>query len=319
MGRIIGLVAALLLVSAGARAETLGFAGSVTWYGQVPIMVAIDKGYFKEQGLDIEYQVILNSSDRLASVDAGSSAFSNLGRTSVIPAMARGDTNFYYFYNVDDSPGIEGCWAKPGIASIKDLRGKKVAANTSAEITLSGLLATQNMTEKDVDYLNLGPTEMAPALAKGDIEAACVWQPLLDGLKKAAPDGKLLGLDTDTTTYQKFGSMASPDIMIISRKLVEQHPDEARGLAIALLKGADYTIANREDAAKLVAHYFKKTPEEVLEGMKPQRYFGTKDWQEHMKLHTAQMQYLAQWLYDAKKIPGVPDVAKWENTSFMPK
>jgi len=319
MGRIIGLVAALLLASAGARAETLGFAGSVTWYGQVPIMVAIDKGYFKEQGLDIEYQVILNSSDRLASVDAGSSAFSNLGRSSVIPAMARGDTNFYYFYNVDDSPGIEGCWAKPGIASIKDLRGKKVAANTSAEITLSGLLATQNMTEKDVDYLNLGPTEMAPALAKGDIEAACVWQPLLDGLKKAAPDGKLLGLDTDTTTYQKFGSMASPDIMIISRKLVEQHPDEARGLAIALLKGADYTIANREDAAKLVAHYFKKTPEEVLEGMKPQRYFGSKDWQEHMKLHTAQMQYLAQWLYDAKKIPSVPDVAKWENTSFMPK
>ena len=37
-------------------------------------MVAIDKGFFKEQGLDIEYQVILNSSDRLASVDAGSSS-----------------------------------------------------------------------------------------------------------------------------------------------------------------------------------------------------------------------------------------------------
>lgn len=319
MGRIIGLLAALLLVSSGARAETLGFAGSVTWYGQVPIMVAIDKGYFKEQGLDIDYQVILNSSDRLASVDAGSSAFSNLGRSSVIPAMARGDTNFYYFYNVDDSPGNEGCWARPGIASIKDLRGKKVAANTSAEITLNGLLATQNMTEKDVDYLNLGPTDMAPALAKGDVDAACVWQPLLDGLKKAAPDGKLLGLDTDTVTYQKFGTMASPDILIISRKLVEQHPDQARGIAIALLKGADYVNEHREDAAKLVAHYFKKTPEEVLEGMKPQRFYGTKDWQQHMKLHMAQMQYLAQWLYDAKKIPSVPDVAKWENTSFMPK
>ena len=141
--------------------------------------------------VDGEYQVILNSSDRLASVDAGSSAFSNLGRSSVIPAMARGDTNFFYFYNFDDSPGIEGCWARPGIAAIKDLRGRKVAANTSAEITLSGLLAMQGMTEKDVDYLNLGPTDMAPALAKGDIEAACVWQPLLDDLKKAAPDGKL--------------------------------------------------------------------------------------------------------------------------------
>ena len=192
-------------------------------------MVAIDKGYFKEQGIEVEYQVILNSSDRLASVDAGSSAFSNLGRSSVIPAMARGDTNFFYFANFDDSPGIEGCWARPGIASIKDLRGKKVAANTSAEITLSGLLETQGMTAKDIDYLNLGPTEMAPALAKGDVDAACVWQPLLDGLKKAAPDGRLLGTDMDTPTYQKFGTMASPDIVIISRKLVEEHPDQARG------------------------------------------------------------------------------------------
>ena len=86
-----------------------------------------------------------------------------------------------------------------------------------------------------------------------------------------------------------------------------------------MFKGADYTIANPEDAAKTVAHYFRKTPEEVLAGMKPLKFFGTKGWQEHMKLHTAQMQYLAQWLYDNKKIPSVPDVAKWENTSFLPK
>ncbi len=313
------VAAALLLCAAGAQAETYGFAGSVTWYGQVPIMVAIDKGFFKEQGVEVEYQVILNSSDRLASVDAGSSAFSNLGRSSVIPAMARGDTNFFYFANVDDSPGNEGCWARPGIASIKDLRGKKVAANTSAEITLSGLLGTQDMSEKDIDYLNLGPTEMAPALAKGDVVAACVWQPLLDGLRKAVPDGRLLGTDIDTTTYKKFGTMASPDIVIISRKLVEEHPDKARALAAGMLKGADYTIANPEDAAKTTAHYFRKTPEEVLEGMKQQKFFGTKDWQQHMKLHTAQMQFLAQWLYDNKKIPSVPDVAKWENTSFVPQ
>ncbi len=312
-------VALLLSTVAGTRAETLGFAGSVTWFGQIPVMVAIDKGFFKEQGIDVEYQVILNSSDRLASVDAGSSAFSNLGRSSVIPAMARGDTNFFYFLNFDDSPGIEGCWARPGIASIKELRSRKVAANTSAEITLSGLLATQGMTAKDVSYFNLGPNEMAPALAKGDIDAACVWQPLLDGLKKAVPDGTLLGTDMDTTTYQRFGTMASPDIAIISRKLVEQSPDKARALALGLLKGVDYTIANPEDAAKTVAHYCKHTPKGLLIGMKPLKFFGTKDWQEHMKLHTAQMQYLAQWLYDNKKIPTVPDVSKWENTSFLPK
>ena len=38
-----------------------------------------------------------------------------------------------------------------------------------------------------------------------------------------------------------------------------------------------------------------------------------------MKLHTGQMQFLAQWLYDNGKIPSLPDTAKWENISFIPK
>jgi NitT/TauT family transport system substrate-binding protein len=318
--------AMLLAVALNANAQTttpapppkLDFAGSVTWYGMVPIMVAVDKGYFKEQDLDVTFQVILASGDRLASITAGSTAFSNLGRTAIIPAMARGDTSFYYFANVDDSPGNEGCWARPGFASFKDLRGKKVAANTSAQITMNGLLETQGMTEKDVQFANLPPNEMAPALAKGDVDAACVWQPLLDGLKKAVPDGKLLGTDMDTPNYQKFKSMASPDIMIISRKLVDDHPDQARKLAIAVFRGVDFTIEKPEEAAKTVAHYFRQSPEQVLEAMKTFKYYGMKDWQEHTKQHTAQMQSLAQWLFDNKKIPTLPDVAKWENTSFMP-
>ena len=308
---------------AGARAAAaqpmpqLGFAGSVTWYGQVPIMLALDKGFFKDLGLDVAYQVILASGDRLSSVTAGSSAFSNLGRTAVIPAMARGDTSFYFFANIDDSPGNEGCWARPGFADFKALRGHKVAANTSAEITMNGLLDTQGMTEKDIQFANLPPNEMAPALANGDVDAACVWQPLLDGLKKAAPGGKLLGTDMDTPNYEKFKSQASPDIMVISRKLVDEHPDQARKLAVAIFQGVDFTLAHPDEAASTVAHYFHQTPEQVLAGMKSFRFYGSNDWQEHMKLHAAQMQFLAQWLYDNKKIPSLPDAAKWENTSFI--
>ena len=47
---------------------------------------------------------------------------------------------------MDDSPGNEGCWARPGFASFKELKGKKVAANTSAQITMNGLLENAGMT-----------------------------------------------------------------------------------------------------------------------------------------------------------------------------
>ena len=321
---LVGSILTVVLLAAGISGATaadpeLDVAASNTWWGQIPIMLAIDKGFFKEQGINTELKSISASSDRIAALTAGSVAFSNLGRIAAIAEMARGNKSFYFFANIDDSPGNEGCWARPGITSFKQLRGKKVAANTSAEITMNGLLANDGMTEKDVQFVNLPGGEMAGALAKGDVEAACVWQPLLDAVEKATPGGKLLGTDKDTPNYKKFGTMASPDIMIISGKLVNEHPDLARKLVVALFKGVAYTNAHPEDTARTVAHYFRKSPEEVLAAMKTFKFFGHAGWEKHMKLHAGQMQFLAQWLYDAGKIPSAPDTAKWENTSFIPK
>lgn len=295
----------------------LTFGGSTTWIGQVPIMVALEKGFFEEQGLDVEFRTILTSGDRLAALTAGAIDFSNLGRSSVIADMARGNEAFYYFANIDDSPGNEGCWARAGIESFEDLRGQPVAANTSAEITLAGLLEASGMTMDDIEFVNLPPNEMAPALANGDVQAACVWQPLLDGLEEAAPDGSLLGTDRDTAMFEQFGTMASPDIVIISRELVDEHPETAAKLADAIFQGAQYVTENPEESAEAVAHYFNLPPEQVLEGINAFQYFGQEGWPEHMELHTAQMQELAQWLYDNGRIAELPNVADWENTEFL--
>lgn len=320
--RICAVLALIAIGSAAASAKDLvkaDVAGSTTWWGQIPVMVAIDKGFFRDAGLDVTLKPIINSSDRMAAVASGSVAFSNLGRIAVIANMARGDTSFWYFANIDDSPGNEGCWARPGFASVQQLKGHKIAANTSAQITMDGLLQNAGMTEKDIQFVNLPPDQMAPALAKGDVDAACVWQPLLDGLKRAAPNGKLLGLDSDAPIGQKFHTMASPDIVIIGRKFVQEHPDAVKGLAAALLKGADYVNSDPEGTAKTVAHYFQKSPEEVLAAMKTFKYFGMSGWPHHMQVQTEQMQYLAHMLSNSGKIPEEPDVKKWENVSFNPK
>lgn len=309
-----------LLHASPTQAQTLprlDFAGSVTWTGQVPILVAIEKGFFREQGLEVRLQVIVNSADRIRAIVAGSAAFSNLGRTAVLAEMARGNESFSFFGNVDDAPGQEGCWARPGIASITDLRGKPVAANASAEVTLMGLLAESGMALKDLQYRSLQGTEMAPALAHGDIQAACVWQPLLDRLKQAAPDGKLLGTDRDTAIFRRFGTMASPDVLIISRELVRTQPAQARGLALAILKGADFTIAKPEEAAAAVAHHFRQTPEQLTAALRDFRFYGSEGRKAHMQLHTEQMQYLADLLHEAGRLPTRPETARWADDSFI--
>ena len=314
--------AAASLPMAPARSDTLpklDFAGSVTFLGMVPIMVAVDQGYFKDEGLDVNFQVILSSVDRLMSLTSGSTAFSNLGRTAVIAQMARGNDSFYWFGNIDQAPRNEGCWARPGIASFQDLKGKKIAANTSAEMTMGYLLQSNGMTKKDIQFVDLPPTEMVVALSKGDVDAVCVWQPFLDNAKKLVPQGKLLGTDMDTDSYKKTKTVASADILVISRKLVDEHPDQARKLAAAIFKGVEYTNADPEETAKLVAHYFKKPPEEILAGMKTFQYPGETVWQARLKGQEDHMREFAQWLVDNKKIPAAPDVTKWLNTSFLPK
>jgi NitT/TauT family transport system substrate-binding protein len=312
--------AAALLVAApgGATAQTrLDLAASNTWWGHVPLMAAIDLGYFKDAGIEVDLKAIGPSADRLAAVTSGGAAWSNLGVIAVITEMARGNQSFYYFANIDDSPGNEGCWARPGFASFKDLKGKKVAANTSAQITMNGLLANEGMAEKDVQFLNLPAPEMAGAIAKGDVDAACVWEPLFSNVRKAAPGGKLLGMDTDTPMHKQFGTMSAPDIVIISRKVVDEKPEVAGKLTQAIFKGVAYINQDPKKASETVAHYYRKPADEVLEGMKTFKYFGGDKWQDHMKLHAGQMQALAQWLFDNGKIPKVPDVKQWEKTDFI--
>ena len=302
-----------------AQNAKLDAALSNSWWGHVPIMLAVEKGYFKEVGIDVEVRSVPSSADRVRAVTSGSVAFSNLGRIAVISEMANDNKSFYFFANVDDSPGNEGCWARPGFASFKDLKGKKVAANTSAQITMNGLLENEGLSEKDVQFVNLPGGEMAGAIARGDVDAACVWEPLFTNVKNAAPGGKLLGTDMDTPNYKKFGTMASPDIMIISRKLVDEQPALAGKLVSAIFKGVKYTNENPDDTAKTVAHYFRQDAAVVLAAMKQFKFFGADNWQNHMKLHTGQMEYLSKWLVDNGKIAKMPDVKSWENLNFIPK
>ncbi len=302
----------------GTPPTKLDFAGSVTWIGMVPIMIAVEKGFYKEVGLDVTYRVVLNSSDRIRALTAGDVAFSNVGSVAAISELSRGNNSFYITGNVDDSPGNEGCWARPAFKSMADLKGKTVASNASAEITMHGVLAANGMSVKDIKFVSLSPNEFAGALSKGDIDAACVWEPLLTGLKKAVPEGHLVGMDTDTATFKKYGTMSAPDILIMSKTLIDQHPAQAAKLMIATFKGADYATTNPEDTATVLAPIFRRERDDVLAGIKGFKFFGRKGWAEHMKLYSGQLQELSSWLSENKKIDRAPDIATAIKTDFIP-
>lgn len=75
---------------------------------------------------------------------------------------------------------------KSGIASVKDLRGKKVAA-TKGSLSYFGLareLAKNGMSLTDINFLNMTVPTIVPAMQHGDIDAAWAWEPWAQRLEQ---------------------------------------------------------------------------------------------------------------------------------------
>src|SRR6266571_478287 len=128
---------------------------SLTWYGHVPTMVAVEKGFFKEVGLNVELVSIVTSADRMLALTAGSLQWSNLGSAATLAEMAKKNESFYWIGNIDDSPGNNGLVVQPGINDFAGLKGKKVAVtlNSDAEIILYQLLEMNGLKANDVELV----------------------------------------------------------------------------------------------------------------------------------------------------------------------
>jgi ABC-type nitrate/sulfonate/bicarbonate transport system substrate-binding protein len=321
----VAIVVALAIVvgadPARAQAPTrLDHAASTTWFGHVPLMVAIDRGYFKDVGLEVELKPIVKSSDRMLALTQGGVQWTNTGVLSVIVEMAKGNDNFYWFANVDDSPGAEGLVVQPGINGIKDLKGKKIAVtlNSGAEITLFYLLKENGLAMGDVRVVPMASNEMVAAFANKNIDAYCVWEPAFSDGQKAVPGAKVLATDKDTPIYRKFKTASAPDVVVIRKDLVDKYPETARKLVAAYFKGVKLTKDNPREAAVSADKWFKRGTDWVEAGVRKFSYFDASQQREHVDELLGTIELVIGWAYDTKNIDTKPDPRKWLRRDLVP-
>jgi ABC-type nitrate/sulfonate/bicarbonate transport system substrate-binding protein len=319
------LVLSLAVAVGAGRAEAqaptkLDHGASTTWFGHVPLMVAIDRGYFKEVGLDVELKPIVKSSDRMLALTQGGIQWTNTGVLSVIVEMAKGNDSFYWFANVDDSPGAEGLVVQPGIDSIKTLKGKKVAVtlNSGAEITLYYLLKEAGLAPTDVRTVPMAANEMVAAFANKNIDAYCVWEPAFSDGQKAVPGSRVLATDKDTPIYRKFKTASAPDVVAIRKDLVDKHPETAKKLIAAYFKGVKLTKDNPREAAVSADKWFKRGVDSVEAGIRKFSYFDASQQKEHVDELLGNIEMVIGWAHDTKNIETKPDPRKWLRRDLVP-
>ena len=243
---------AALAIGAGARAERLTVSQYAILVPTLPYAVALEKGFFKDEGLDID--------GIIQSHGGGTSVRNMLASELPVAEMALPAAIAAYKQGIDvriigdDANTIgELVWvAKKGspIKTIADLKGKKAAFTSPRGVTdmiIKIVLKRHGLLGQTETVAAGGIGAAVTALNNGAVDAATLVDPLLT--KK--------GQD-----YQVVFSAAKelPDLswamFVTTAKYLAANEEKVRKIVRARVKAVDFIYANRDETAKIYAKHW---------------------------------------------------------------
>lgn len=190
------LLAAFAAFTATLQAEPLKI-GYSDWLGYTLFEVAKQKDWFKEAGVDVEMVWF----DYLPSLDAFSAGKIDGVCVVATDALVNGanGAKSKIVALLDHSDGQDMIIAKPGINSIKDLKGQKVGLEVTLveHLLLLKALEANGMKQSDVELVNTPTNEIGQTLASGKVAAVAGWYPVSGQTLKAVGGSKAIFTSAD--------------------------------------------------------------------------------------------------------------------------
>ncbi|MBB6428245.1 ABC transporter substrate-binding protein [Algisphaera agarilytica] len=178
-----GVLAVAPFTSAQADPLKIGYSD---WPGWVAWEIAIQKGWFDEAGVEVEFAWF----DYVASMDAYAAGQLDAVCMTNGDALVTGTAKPSVAIIINDySNGNDMLVATPDIKSVKDLEGKKIGAELGFVAHLLAITALEEngIAVDSVEWVNT-PTDKTPAmLSSGNVSAIAAWQPNSGEALKAVP------------------------------------------------------------------------------------------------------------------------------------
>lgn len=293
------------------------------WYGHIPVWIGIEKGFFAERGFEVTWQFIGKSMDRLNAISSGEAHFASLGEIAMLSAMAQGNRFFYWVGTQDIAPGFEGLVAAKGIDAFDQLKGKSIGFpfGSSVDLTCRMLLQQHGLDPaKDVRLVNLEVGDVPAAFRAGNVDAALIWEPGFSQLVET-PGAKVLGMDTDTVAYQKFGTMTGPDVLIIGKAWVDADPARARRFLDAYFAALSWVRDHPDQTVELIqGRYIQQDADLIRRNLAKIAWLDRADQRRIMSdagLY-GQADYVLGILHDdMHTIPEKPAFRQWVNSDIL--
>jgi NitT/TauT family transport system substrate-binding protein len=262
------LLASALAFAATLHAAPLKIAYS-DWPGFTILEVAKQKGWFKEEAVDVE----LLWFDYLPSLDAfaaGKVDGVTVVATDALVSGANGAKSKFIAL-LDYSDGNDMIIGKPGIDSIKALKGQKVGIEVTLveHMLLLKALEVNGMKQSDVELVNTSTNDTPQTLASGKVGAVGAWYPVSGQALKQVPGSKKLFTSADAKGLIY-------DVLAVSPTSLAKNKTEWEKVVKVYYKCVDYIKdpATRDEAVKIMAAKVGAKPEEYAENI-PGTHFLT--------------------------------------------
>lgn len=226
------------------------------------VYVAMEKGYFKEAGFEVDVQPGKGTNANLQILQGGKADFAVVDITAAIIEYGKGTFKDFTVVNAVQQRNIQCIMAldDSNIKTPKDLAGKKIAylPGGVARALFPAYAKLAGIDESKIEWVNI-PLEQHPAnLARGTVNAATQFAVGKPGIENAAKPRKAVVLPYTDYLTDLYGVGVA-----VTKKTASESPDKVRRFNDALLKGLRDAIANPAEAGKIYAKYQKTQPQPV--------------------------------------------------------
>jgi NitT/TauT family transport system substrate-binding protein len=305
-------VVAVLAFAVQAQETKVGI-GISGWTGFAPLTLANEAGLFKKNGLDVSIKKIPQKDRHLAIASGDIQCAATTVETWIV-WNANGVATTQIF-QLDKSYGADGMVVKPAIASIKDLKGKTVAADapgTATYFTLAWMLKKNGLSIKDVNVVNLAPQAAANAMIAGTagIEGGMTYEPFLSAVRAKPEAGKIIATTLDyPMVMDTFGC---------TPKFLADNPKAAKALADSYFEALEMIKKEPKKSFEIMGTDVKQSGE-AFEAS--QKYLRWQDREANAKFfageHAAFSKEAADLLLEIGIIKALPDMGKLADTRFI--
>lgn len=257
-----------------ASAETtgedgVGNAGTIkigisAWTGWYPWMIADEKGFFEENGVNAEVVYFPVYSDQFQAYASGNLDLVSISLCDMVPPVSNGVDVVGFLVN-DNSFGGDCIVATNGVKSVEELKGKTIAVEIGCLSHYLALNALENagLDEADVNFTNMTMADASTALISGQIDAAAICEPYVSLAEKEGDVTKVF------STKETPGLI--PDLTAASPEFLASHKEEIVKITKAWYQTLAYMEDNKEECIGIMADAAGTSEEEfekMLDGIK---------------------------------------------------